>query len=67
MARNIHFKRRKAKKQQKMSHEDVAQAVNDYLRNGGKITMLKPVDRNVRDILTTAESAADIADEYLMP
>ncbi len=64
---DIVIKRRRKRtgaKQAKISREIVANAVEDYLKKGGKITEVKPNDRNIKDILAIRDSAVDI-DEIL--
>lgn len=48
----------------KINREYVADAVEDYLKRGGKITEIKPDGRNLQDILAIRDSVTDL-DEIL--
>lgn len=48
----------------KINREFVADAVEDYLKRGGKITEIKPDDRDLKEILAIKDSVTDL-DEIL--
>lgn len=55
---------RRTRKQVKISREFIDNAVEEYLKNGGKITELKPVERSLSEIMAGRDSVENV-DEIL--
>ncbi|MCG8335702.1 MAG: hypothetical protein MJE63_14385 [Proteobacteria bacterium] len=55
---------RRTRKQVKISREFIDNAVEEYLKNGGKITELKPVERSLSEIMAGKDTVENV-DEIL--
>ncbi len=55
---------RKTRNQVKISREFIDNAVEEYLKNGGKITELKPVERSLSEIMAGRDTVENV-DEIL--
>lgn len=58
-------KRNRGKKMKKLTHEFIDTAVNEYLKSGGKITVLDPADRDIQQVLNIKD-ITPIADDFLL-
>ena len=54
--------KRKSKTAAKISREFINSAIVDYLKKGGKITELKPIERSLSEIMAHREAVEDIDD-----
>ncbi len=59
------IKRNRGKRSMKISHEEVDKAVDEYLRGGGKITVLDPESRDFKELISIKDSSG-IADDFLL-
>lgn len=55
---------RRRKKPVTINRELVEIAVDEYLKNGGKITKVDQIERSIKELLAVSEPVADI-DEFL--
>ena len=58
-------KRKRGRKMKRMTHEFIDQAVDSYLKSGGKITILDPANRDIQLVLNKSDSFP-AADEFLL-
>jgi len=49
----------------KLSHDEISQAVEEFLGRGGKIQKIKSVDRTYTDIISTHDPISEV-DDFLM-